>query len=214
MSNLDFQRAYWDRVAWDKDFTISPDLAGVVARLEPGARVLDYGCGYGRVAAELARLGCAGVVGVDASPELIKRGLRENPGLDLRPMDELPLGFADGSFDAFLLIAVLTCIPGDQGQASLLNEIKRLLRPGGLLYIADFLINDDARNKSRYEKYAGQFGAYGVFALEEGAVLRHHDPEYIVQLTHAFEQLSLGQAVTRTMNGHQSKAFRYLGRRA
>ncbi len=213
MNDLDFQRQYWDSVAREKDFTLKPCLGCVLEHLKPGARILDYGCGYGRVAAELAALGHDGVVGVDASPELIKRGLGENPDLDLRSMDGLPLSFADGSFDAVLLVAVLTCIPGSAAQGKLMAEISRLLRPGGLVYVADFLINDDARNLDRYERCAATYGTYGVFELDEGAVLRHHDPAYIEKLTAAFRRIDLEQTVTKTMNGHQSKAFHYCGQK-
>lgn len=214
MNNLDFQREYWDSVAQEKDFTLVPELDGFVSYLKADARVLDYGCGYGRVALELAEQGYGAVVGVDASPELIKRGLSENPGLDLRTLKGLPLPFEDGSFDAVLLVAVLTCIPGSAAQGQLMAELGRLLKPGGMFYLADFLVNDDARNLERYEKYSVKYGTYGVFELDEGAVLRHHDLGYIRKLTADFKQLDLEQIVTKTMNGHQSKAFHYLGQKA
>ena len=214
MNDLDFQRQYWDGVAQEKDFTLKPRLGCLLEHLKPGARILDYGCGYGRVAAELAALGHDGVVGVDASPELVKRGLGENPGLDLRPIDGLPLPFADGSFDAVLLVAVLTCIPGSAAQGQIMAEFGRLLKPGGLVYVADFLINSDARNLDRYEEYAVKYGGtYGVFELDEGAVLRHHDPQYIRDLTAHFRQLDLEHIVTETMNGHHSRAFHYCGQK-
>lgn len=211
MAELDFQREYWDGVAREKNFTLAPRLDSLAERLTPDARILDYGCGYGRVAAELAERGFFGVVGVDASPELVARGTREQPGLDLRAIDGLPLPFDDSHFDAVLLVAVLTCIPMSGGQDSLMAELERVLKPGGLIYIADFLLNDDPRNLARYERYATAYDAYGAFELEEGAVLRHHDPAYIAALLARFGTVSLQQTVTKTMNGHQSKAFHFLG---
>lgn len=44
---------------------------------------------------------------------------------------------------AFVLFAVLTCIPLDGEQRDLVREISRVLRPGGLLYISDLLLNRD-----------------------------------------------------------------------
>lgn len=37
-----------------------------------------------------------------------------------------------------ILFAVLTCITEDEKQNALINEIKRVLKPGGIIYINDF----------------------------------------------------------------------------
>ncbi len=59
------------------------DLAGearfVDALVRPGARILDAGCGPGRVGGELARRGHV-VVGVDVDPVLIDAALQDHPG--------------------------------------------------------------------------------------------------------------------------------------
>src|ERR1051326_4217048 len=97
--------------------------------------------------------------------------------------DRRYLSGIDHSFHAVLLFTVLTCIPEDDGQRALLAEIRRVLRPGGLLYISDLLINSDARNVERYQGHAEEYGMYGVFELPQGAVVRHHQEEWIKQLT-------------------------------
>lgn len=54
---------------WQKE---TPALMRILAnywKLEPGAKVVDYGCGIGRISKELCKLGCY-VVGVDISPEM------------------------------------------------------------------------------------------------------------------------------------------------
>jgi 2-polyprenyl-3-methyl-5-hydroxy-6-metoxy-1,4-benzoquinol methylase len=60
------------------------DLAGEARLLDAmvgrGARILDAGCGPGRVAAELARLG-HDVVGVDVDPVLIEAAIEDHPVL-------------------------------------------------------------------------------------------------------------------------------------
>jgi ubiquinone/menaquinone biosynthesis C-methylase UbiE len=113
-----------------------------------------------------------------------------------------------------LLFAVLTCIPNDNDQLVLLNEVKRVPRPGGLLYISDLLINDDPRNRERYERYAEKYKCYGVFELPEGVVVRHHRKEWIEKLTGPFRQLENQPFVVTTMNGNPSSAFQYLGRKS
>ncbi len=64
----------------------------------------------------------------------------------------------------------------------------RVLRLGGLLYVSDLLVNDDARNRERYQHGAETYNCYGVFQLPEGVVVRHHTKEWIEEITGAFQQ--------------------------
>ncbi len=54
-----------------------------------------------------------------------------------------------------------------------------MLKPNGILYVNDFLLNTDGRNIAWHEKCKEAYGNYGVFALLEGAVCRHHSEEWI-----------------------------------
>ena len=64
----------------------------------------------------------------------------------------------------------------------IINEIYRVLKPGGIIYINDFLLNEDKRNKERYEKYKDKYGVYGAFELSEGGRFRHHTEKWIDEL--------------------------------
>jgi len=52
-----------------------------------------------------------------------------------------------------ILFAVLTCILSDVEQMSSLKDIKRVLKPNGILYVNDFMLNTNERNRKRYEQY-------------------------------------------------------------
>lgn len=52
--------------------------------LSPTAQIIEYGCGYGRVIRTLKSAGYQNLIGFDFAPNMIKRGLSENPSLDLR----------------------------------------------------------------------------------------------------------------------------------
>ena len=127
--------------------------------------------------------------------------------------DGYGLPFGDDRFDAVLLFAVLTCIPDSDQQLSLVAETERVLRPGGLLYLRDVLVNDDARNLERYARDAEKYKCYGVFELPEGVVVRHHSKEWIAQITSSFQKLQYEPFEVTTMNGNASAAFQYLGRK-
>jgi len=117
------------------------------------------------------------------------------------------------SCDAVILFAVLTCIVNDKEQAALLKEIERVLKPNGILYINDFLLNTDERNIERYKSFQDKYQKYGVFELPEGAVVRHHDIKWVEQCVQLFDKLILNQVVYTTMNGNKSNGYYYLGRK-
>jgi len=114
------------------------DLAGearlVDAMAPPRSRILDAGCGTGRVGAELDRRGHR-VVGVDADAALIAAALADHPGpswlvADLARLDLADLGHPE-LFDAAVLAGnVLPFVaPGTEGQV--LARVAAHLRPDG-----------------------------------------------------------------------------------
>jgi SAM-dependent methyltransferase len=108
------------------------DLLGV----QPGTRVLDVGCGVGRLMLRMARRGCR-VTGV----ELIRADLRSARRLlgevwqqvELIEGDGGRLPFADESFDFVTCTETLEHV-ADYGLA--LRELTRVLRPGGNLAVS------------------------------------------------------------------------------
>jgi len=206
------QTDYWNRVAPEKRFSHPLRLEWLLQHLRPQARVLDYGCGYGRLLNQLSKAGYGNAVGMDFSDKMLLQCRSQFPHLTLVRNDGLTLPFRDRAFEAVLLFTVLTCIPSDDDQRALLTEVRRILRPKGILYISDLLINTDVRNLKRYERDAEQFGVYGAFALPEGVIVRHHRKEWIEQLTRTFTCLAFEHFKATTMNGNPSAAFQYLGR--
>ena len=199
---------FWRNAAAEREFTTDFMADEFSARVPRTAAVLDVGCGYGRVLAELRAMGYRRLTGIDVSEPLIRRGRSEHPDLDLRVQSRPGrLDFPDGSFDAVLLCAVLTCIPSDADQRRLISEIFRVMRRGACFYCNDFLLNSDDRNMARYRAAQTEFANYGVFRLPEGAVLRHHSREYISGLFADFKPDFFREVVYRTMNGHTSRGF-------
>ena len=205
---------YWDRVAHEKRFShpLRLDWLGQYLK-KPRARIVDYGCGYGRTLAELSAAGYENLFGVDFSEEMLARARVEAYGPGLVRNDGHSLPFKNDCFDAVLLFAVLTCVPDGNEQRILIAEAERVLRTGGLLYLSDVLINNDRRNRERYEQHARAYGCYGVFELPEGVVVRHHQREWIEEITSPFQQLEYEPFTVTTMNGNASAAFQYLGRK-
>ena len=210
---MDHQRSYWDRVAEQKTFTHPLDAAWLDRFVDKRARILDYGCGYGRSLGQLAALGYDKVLGVDFSPRMIERARRQFPRLSFG-LAEDGLGAATPeSFDLILLLAVLTCIPDDREQMDLVSTLRGLLRPGGLLYISDMPLQTDERNLARYAEGQRRFGVHGVFETDDGAVVRHYDERRFRAWLAGFEMVAVQELPLNTMNGHAVTATQILARR-
>jgi hypothetical protein len=103
-------------------------------------------------------------------------------------------------------------VDNEREQRGLFAEVQRILRPRGLVYISDLLLNTDSRNIIRYQQFSEQYGTYGVFRLPEGLVVRHQTEDFIQSLTEPFDRLEYETFSVTTMNGNTSAAFQYLGR--
>lgn len=115
------------------------ELAGIA----PGERILDVGCGPGRLAILAKSLsGPAGeVCGIDPAPEMIALARRNatRAGVDAHfevgMIEALP--YPDGSFDVVLSTLMLHHLP-DQAKRRGFAEVRRVLRPAGRLVAVDF----------------------------------------------------------------------------
>ena len=211
--NIDNQVQYWDREGIKKTFHHPVNFELLAEIIGKDARILDYGCGYGRVMKALSQKGYTCVEGVDFSPEMIEYGRRIHPELDLKVISSPHLPYSDREFDAVILFTVLTCIPRNETQISLIRELKRVLRVGGLLYISDLSLQSDERNLKRYGEFEKKYGTYGVFELAQGAVLRHHDRGWIESLTSDFEAIDFVEFEVETMNKNSAGAFQLFARK-
>lgn len=116
--------------------------ADVAARAPGGARVLEIGCGPGRLSIRLAREHGLDVTGLDLDPAMIERARSNADGSLIangrRPSflvgDVASLSFADASFD--LVVSTLSMHHWADPSAAL-TEIGRVLRPAGRALIWD-----------------------------------------------------------------------------
>lgn len=99
-----------------------------------GTRVLDVGCGTGRLAAALDAEGIARVWGVDPSPEMLAVARAKAPRVGWREGRAEQLPFRAGWFDAAVCWLVVHLLDRPRAFA----EAARVLRPGGRLAVVTF----------------------------------------------------------------------------
>lgn len=95
---------------------------------QPEWRVLDVGCGTGRLTAEIARAGAA-VTGIDSSPEMIAQARANYPALDFFVADVTTLAYCE-EFDAVFSNAALHWVKDARAGA---RAMARALKPQGRL---------------------------------------------------------------------------------
>jgi SAM-dependent methyltransferase len=116
---------------------LEAEIDYLLSRITPGDRVIELGCGYGRVLERIAAK--AGLsVGIDNSlPNLLMAREVLGPSCLLFAMDAATLGFADGLFD------VVACIQNGISafkvdQLALMREALRVTCPGGRVLFSSY----------------------------------------------------------------------------
>ncbi len=120
------------------------DLVQAWADLRPGARVLDLGCGTGRVAGALLAKGME-VIGLDVSGRMLAVARGRHPGLLLAQVPGQDLACVrSGSVDAVLAVDVMPYLTraGGSVAGAMMRDIARVLRPGGTAVILNWSYDD------------------------------------------------------------------------
>lgn len=138
--------------------------------VEPGARLLDFGCGSARTLRHLVHAGYE-LYGCDVDRAAIEWARRAIPTLVLEVTDERPpLPWPEASFDAAWAVSVFTHMP-PQAQTAWFEELARVVKPHGVLVISTmgpsvlgaFVDHSNSRNREELER------AGTIFRAREGA---------------------------------------------
>ena len=112
------------------------------AAIRPGHRILDIGCGTGSLVVLIKRLHPdVVVIGLDPDPKALARARRKaeraavSVQFDEGFSEELP--YPAGSFDRVFSSFMFHHLEPDQKE-KMLYEVRRVLKPGGLLHLLDF----------------------------------------------------------------------------
>ncbi|MBI4789033.1 MAG: methyltransferase domain-containing protein [Chloroflexi bacterium] len=114
-----------------------------MAKIKPGDKVLDMGCGTGDLTLTAAKsTGASGsAYGIDAAPEGIEIARKKAKRSGVAAIFNVglieKLDFADANFDVVISRLVIHHLPDDLKRRGF-EEIFRVLKPGGRVFLADF----------------------------------------------------------------------------
>lgn len=166
-------RRWWDLVSpiHGSDGGQTTRVAELALRhldLEPGAGVLDLGCGSGAALATLsAAVGPTGsVVGIDHSPKMLARAAdvvrrRELTNVELREADASRTAIEPGRFDAVYACSSISAMPD---VPAALVTVRAALRPGGRLFVFDMRLKPRGRSTPAIRAISGVYAATAGWA--------------------------------------------------
>jgi SAM-dependent methyltransferase len=145
--------------------------------IAPGMRVLDAGCGYGRNLVHLLREGCE-IFALDADAEGVEHVRRlaamlapQLPAENFRVGAIERMGFPDGLADVVICNSVLHFARDEDHFLAMVEELWRVLRPGGMLFC-----RLGSRIGMDFERLRGNIYRIGDgsewFLVDEAALLR------------------------------------------
>jgi ubiquinone/menaquinone biosynthesis C-methylase UbiE len=126
---------YYDRPTYDAlfrwiDIRKISVIRNAIAGLDPGARILDLGCGSGKILSRIARPDDTAIAGdIDLS---LLQGARARGATPIRTDFDATLPFPDRSLDAALIIDALE---HTESPRRIIGELHRVLRPQGILIV-------------------------------------------------------------------------------
>jgi ubiquinone/menaquinone biosynthesis C-methylase UbiE len=125
-----------DQFSGTRDY-LWEDLKGLQQYVKPNESVLDLGCGNGRLY-QLFEKNQVSYTGSDQSEELIKLAKEKfvDASFVVSEMTELP--FEDNSFDSIWAMASYHHLPTDEQRQKGLDEMKRVLKPGGRIIMLNW----------------------------------------------------------------------------
>jgi SAM-dependent methyltransferase len=160
------------------------DLEPLAEYVKAKERVLDLGCGNGRLL-EILKDKDIDYFGVDISEKLIEIAKKRYPGANFQVADVLNLPFANNFFDKVFAIRIFHHIPSQKLRLQFLKEVRRVLKPGGFLVLTVWNVwgSKHKKNLLRVIKYGllkiiGKSkldfkDAFIPWRLTEGRVLRY-----------------------------------------
>ena len=155
------------------------------AKIKPGDKALDIGCGFGASLVLLKEQYGLDVYGIDSAVSAVEKAAKALGADKVRCADACALPFEKDSFELVLMECVLTLISEPE---KALQEALRVLKPGGTLIISGLCGGDSAKiceagrvNTARLMTYLEEQGLELLLVSDESPCLRRFVAEIIFE---------------------------------
>lgn len=183
LSNIEI----WDSLAGNIRSTFPINDLRLENHIYPESKVLEYGCGDGRVLFEVCRLKPAKIVGYDTSAKMCELAKAKVPEAVIKLIKD-PLNFTleETDYDVVLLIGVLSSIVGVKARLMILDRVCRSSRAGSKIIVADF-------GKSNTPLYRFRYSSEKIepftFRSLEGLWIHHYTADELAELVHFYANI-------------------------
>ncbi|MFA7315100.1 MAG: class I SAM-dependent methyltransferase [Candidatus Magasanikbacteria bacterium] len=138
------------------------DLNPFLDYLKPNLKVLDLGCGTGRLYHLFAKFqDSIEYVGMDQSEGQLAESRKEFPNNDYVQAEMTKLPFENESFDMIFCIATFHHLPDEETRKQSLEEMNRVLKSGGRVFMTNWNLYSDSAiktvEKGKWEEKDGEF---------------------------------------------------------
>lgn len=130
---------------WTREYMIATyEAAYETAFNFKGKTILDVGVGRGRTFAIYKTLGIKDIVGIDVEKKEVKYSPKQAKRLNLNlkivldsPNNTKLQKIPSKSYEVIALMNILFCLPDNESRSRIINEVKRILKPRGILIVLD-----------------------------------------------------------------------------
>ena len=153
-ANVNFWETHWDNYGVEKlikSATLDPRILWPTRKyLPPGSRLLEGGCGLGQFVYSLHVHGYD-AYGIDYASKTVEQINKVMPELKVLEGDVRALPFSSGFFDGYWSLGVIEHFY--EGFDLIAEEMKRVLKPGGYLFLTFPCLSNLRKKKIRQNRY-------------------------------------------------------------
>jgi len=199
------QITFWDREAQKSESQCPFPKKDFLELIGNTSKILDIGCGTGRILTLLRNKGYKLLFGLDWSHVLLRIARNRLKEIEICVGDCRFLPYRDQSFDVCIFSAVLTCFINRKDLLYVMKEAYRVLKLGGVVFVSDFLLNMNPRNFIRYVIGFIKYRHWVTFSA--GQPFSHFKLHELCSLLSSvgFRIASTNIVASRSWHGHDEK---------
>lgn len=164
-----------------------PEFKFFEKHLKPGLKILDLGCGNGRISELIQKHDCD-YIGMDNSEGQINEARKLFPNVKFEIGDLVRIPLPDNSLDQIWTIAAFHHLTDKKTRAEALQEMKRVLKPGGIIIMTNWNLFQKKYRKFIWQATFNFLKTFGTrYAWNDTFIpWKHGEEELTKRYYHAF----------------------------